>query len=458
LSGYVLIVDDEPSMREVLDAGLARRGYRTLTCPAASDALEVLATSELDVVVADLNMRAMNGLELCERIVTNHPDVPVIMLTGFGSLESAIGAIRVGAYDFITKPVEVDVLAMALDRAIQHRLLRREVKRLRRSAEGAAGLGELIGDSHAMAEVRGLLTRVADSDATLVLTGETGTGKEVAARAVHRAGRRSKGPFVAINCAAMPEALLESELFGHVRGAFTDARAAREGLFQQASRGTLFLDEIGDLPLGLQPKLLRALQERSVRPVGGDSEIAVDVRIVVATNRDLESAVAEGRFREDLFFRVNVIHVELPPLRTRGGDVLLLAQHFVRHFAARTGKPVLGLSHQVAERLTAYPWPGNVRELGNCMERAVALARYEQVTVDDLAERVRGYRPSHVLVASEDPSELVSLEEVERRYIVRVMQAVGENKTRAAQILGLDRKTLYRKLERHNGAASREGK
>jgi len=253
----------------------------------------------------------------------------------------------------------------------------------------------------------------------------------------------------------VPETLLESELFGHARGAFTDARTARAGLFVQASGGTLFLDEIADLPLSLQPKLLRALQERTVRPVGGNEEVAFDVRLVAATNRDLESAVEDGQFREDLYFRINVIHVALPPLRARGGDVLLLAQHFLTQFAAQSGKHVTGLSPPAAERLMSYAWPGNVRELQNCMERAVALTQFEAIAVDDLPEKIRGYRRSHVLIASDDPTELVPLEEVERRYILRVMEAVGGNKTLAAQTLGIGRKTLYRKLEQYGVADAR---
>jgi two-component system response regulator HydG len=278
----------------------------------------------------------------------------------------------------------------------------------------------------------------------------------VVAKALHKRGRRGQRPWVAINCAAMPETLLESELFGHARGAFTDARTARTGLFVEADGGTLFLDEIGELPLALQPKLLRALQERVVRPVGGTEEVPFDVRLIASTNRDLETAVDQGRFREDLYFRINVIHVTLPPLRARGTDVLLLAQHFLAEFAARAGKRISGLSPSAAERMLAYSWPGNVRELRNCMERAVALTQYEQITVDDLPEKIQAYRRSHVLVASDDPAELASLEIVERRYILRVMEAVGGNKTLAAQVLGIGRKTLYRKLEEYGAADERE--
>jgi two-component system response regulator HydG len=283
----------------------------------------------------------------------------------------------------------------------------------------------------------------------VLVTGETGTGKELVARALHDRGPRRNGPFVGINCSAVPETLLEAELFGHVRGAFTDASRARPGLFARANGGTLFLDEIGELPLALQPKLLRALQERKVRPVGSDDEVSFDARVVTATNRDLESAVEENRFREDLFFRINVIHVALPPLRARGGDVLVLAQHFVDRYAGQAGKAVSGISAAAAERLMAYAWPGNVRELENCIERAIALTEYEKIAVDDLPEKIRSYRRSHVLVASDDPAELVPLEEVERRYILRVMEAVGGNKTEAAQVLGVGRRTLYRKLEQY---------
>jgi len=324
------------------------------------------------------------------------------------------------------------------------------VTRLRNAVEASRRFEDLLGASPAMRRVYDLLDRIVDADTSVLISGESGTGKELVAQALHRRGARRDGPFVAVNCAALPEALLESELFGHTRGAFTDARAARTGLLAQATGGTLFLDEIGELPLGLQPKLLRALQERMVRPVGGDTEVPFDARLITATNRDLETAVEERRFRDDLFFRINVIQIDLPPLRARGGDVLLLAQHFVDHFARRAGKEVRGLSPPAAEALLAYAWPGNVRELQNCIERAVALTRYEQIALDDLPDKVRSYRPSYVVLAADDPSELVPMEEVERRYIQRVMHAVGGNKTLAARVLGFDRKTLYRKLDRRD--------
>jgi two-component system response regulator HydG len=456
VKGRVLVVDDDASMCDMLVSDLGELGFDVKSRTAAPAALDALVASEFDAVVADLNMPGMGGLELCERIVASRPDVPVIVITAFGSIQTAIAAIRSGAYDFVTKPLEVDALALALERAIQHRALSDEVRRLRQAVEQTRRFGTLLGTSPAMRRVYELLDRIADSNASVLITGETGTGKELVARALHERGRRKAGPFVAVDCASIPEPLLESELFGHARGAFTDAHATRKGLFVQASGGVLFLDEIGELPLALQAKLLRALQTRAVRPVGANDEVPFDVHLVAATNRDLESAVEDDRFREDLYFRINVIHVEMPPLRARGGDVLLLAQHFIDRYAGQAGKGVIGLSPDAAERLLAYVWPGNVRELENCIERAIALTRQETIGLDDLPDKVRAFQRSHVLIAGDDPSELAPLEEVERRYILRVMEAVGGSRTLAARVLGIGRKTLYRKLEQYKvGPVSR---
>jgi two-component system response regulator HydG len=444
----VLVVDDDHAMGKMVVDRLQRRGYEAVACNAGEKALSLLLAEEFDVVVTDVRMPGMTGLDLCTRLLSHRPDLPVVVITAFGSLDTAIAAIRAGAHDFVHKPFEIEELILRIEGAARHRALHAELVRLRQTVADSEGWGELLGDSPPIWRLRALLAKVAASDASVLVTGETGTGKEVAARAIHSHSARRDGPFVVLDCSALPGNLLESELFGHVRGAFTDARNERKGLFVQAAGGTLFLDEVGELPLDLQPKLLRALQERSVRPVGSDSEVAADVRVIAATNRDLEAAVDEGRFRRDLFYRLEVLHVAMPPLRSRGRDVLLLAQHFVQRFAERSGKHVVGFSAPVAERLLAYTWPGNVRELMNCMERSVALTSYEQLVVDDLPERVRSFREEHVLVTGSDPAELVPLEEVERRYVLRVLDASGGNKTIAARVLGLDRKTLHRKLER----------
>ncbi len=445
----VFVIDDEREMVDLIALGLKKRGFQVVPFGSGADALAAIPGRDVDVIVTDLNMKGMTGLELCQRVARDRPDIPVLMLTAFGSFETAVGAIRAGAYDFVTKPVEIEALAIAIRRAAEHRALRGEVRRLREVVANTRGRGELIGASAAMQQVFQLIDQVSATDATVLITGESGTGKEVVAREIHNRSRRAAGPFVAVNCAAVPEPLLESELFGHAKGAFTDARQSRQGLFQQASGGTLFLDEIGEMALVLQPKLLRALQERKVRPVGAEAEAPIDVRLVAATNRDLEEMVEDKRFREDLYYRINVIHIPLPPLRARGGDVLLLAQHLLRHHAAVFDKKVVGLSTAAAERMMTYDWPGNVRELGNCLERAVALASFDEIQVDDLPDKIRASPlRRHAALSGTELPELLTLEEIERRHVLRVLEACGGNRTDAAKVLGLDRKTLYRKLLR----------
>jgi DNA-binding NtrC family response regulator len=455
MSGRVLVVDDDQSMCEMLELMLRRDALEVEWRTSGLDALELVAERDFDVILTDLGMASLSGAELCERILGIRPDVPVIVVTGNASFDAAVASIRAGAYDFITKPVDAKLLSLVVGRALQHRQLRQEVKRLRRAVVDTQRFGRLLGESQAMRRVFDLVTRVADSDASVLIMGESGTGKELIARAVHAQSSRREGPFLAVNCAAMPGALLESELFGHTRGAFTDAKAARTGLFEQASGGTLFLDEIGELPIEMQPKLLRALQERTVRPIGGNVEVPFDARIVTATNRDLEAEVDEKRFREDLYYRINVVRVDAPALRERGGDVLLLAQHFVERFAARSNKAVRGIHAAAAEKLVNYDWPGNVRELENCIERAVALLRFDEVTVDDLPEKIRQYRADRLVFATDDLAEVLTIDELERRYIQRVLTLVGGNKSRAADLLGLDRRTLYRRLDRYGGQRER---
>jgi DNA-binding NtrC family response regulator len=440
----VLVVDDDRATCNLLVLGLEREGFGAIAATRAERALQLLGEQDFDLVMTDLNMPNMGGIELCERVVAARPEVPVIVITAFGNMEAAIAAIRAGAFDFVTKPFEMDAVVLSLERAIRHHELREEVKRLRVAVGGGSGFPGMVGSSAAMARLYPLLERLAQTDASILITGESGTGKEVVARALHDRGARRAGPFVAINCAALPEALLESELFGHTRGAFTDAKMANPGLFVGADGGTLFLDEIGDLPRGLQPKFLRAIEQRVVRPVGGTSEVAVDVRVIAATNRDLETMIEEGQFREDLYYRLAVVTLGLPPLRARENDVLLLAQHFIDELAPSVGRQVEGVSRAAAARLLAYSWPGNVRELRNCIERALVVTSHDRIVPEDLPERVRAHDPT----PEPAPGPIAPLEDMERMYILRVLAAVGGNKSVAAETLGLNRKTLYRKLAR----------
>ncbi len=447
MNSHVMVVDDEPSMVDLLVTDLKMRGYKVSGFTSANLAADALTSTEAQVVLTDLNMPGMTGLQLCERIVANRPDIPVVVMTAFGSLETAIEAIRAGAWDFVTKPVELELLAVVINRAVQHHQLREDVRRLSEQSGAVAPFEDLIGVCHEMQHVYAQIRKVAPTNASILITGESGTGKELVARAIHKHSEHRNGPFVAINCASIPENLLESELFGHAKGAFTDARADRKGLFLQAQGGTLFLDEIGELPLGLQARLLRAMEQRTVRAVGSDKETPFDARIITATNRDLETAIEEGRYREDFYFLINVIQLDLPPLRSRGNDVLLIARDLLNHFARQMNKNVNGFQESVAERLMNYDWPGNVRELRNVIERAVALTEFEKLVVDDLPEKVRDYRQSTFRIDIDNPAELQTLEAVERNYIHRVLESVKGNRTEAARILGVDRKTLYRRLK-----------
>ncbi len=452
----VLCIDDDQDQLALFESALTRLGFGVVTTSSPATALEELAKSHFGAVITDLGMAEMDGLELCERVVATQPDVPVIVITGGGSMETAMAALRVGAYDFLTKPIDAKLVGISVSRAVQHSKLRTQLRKLKLAVPVSAEEHGLIGTSPPMRALIELIGRVGVTDVSVVIQGETGTGKELVARALHAASPRRGGPFVALNCAAVPAALLESELFGHARGAFTDANVARQGLFLEASGGTLFLDEIGEMPLEMQAKLLRALQERKVRPVGANTEIGFDARVVTATHRDLEADVDQGRFRADLYYRINVVRLDVPALRERGHDVLTLASYFLRSTCARSGKGTMQLAAQTAERLLSYDWPGNVRELENCIERAVALARFDHLTVEDLPEPIRAYRAERFDVTVDAVDELISLDLLEQRYIIRTLRLLGGNKARAAQLLGLDRRTLYRKLESYGASTPGE--
>ena len=450
----VLLVEDDRAARELLAELLQSLGSRVCQAADYEQARERLSQGVFDVVVTDLRLGEKSGLDVCDAVRHLQPGLPVIVVTGHGSVDSAVCALRAGAYDFIQKPVVPNLLEAAILRAAERRRLEAALTELQTRVTEKR-YGELVGECEPMRRVYDLIGRVADTQASVLICGESGTGKELVARALHRGSERRSRPFVAVNCAAMPAALLESELFGYVKGAFTDARTNRAGLFEQANGGTLFLDEIGEMPPEMQPKLLRVLQERRVRPVGASGEVPVDVRVISATHRDLEEDIEQGRFREDLYYRLDVVQIDLPPLRSRGNDVLLLAGQFMKQKASELGRDITQLSPEAADLLLLYDWPGNVRQLVNCMERAVTLARFDRITPEDLPPKIRGHAAS-AASSSLDGEHVLPLEAVERRYIEQVLALTKNNKSQAARLLGVDRRTLYRKLElyekqRHEG-------
>jgi two-component system response regulator HydG len=448
IRGNVLVVDDDLDAAESIAESLRARGFRATPEQDPNEALDdALRNEGLEVVLTDLQMGSLDGLALCSRVALARPGLPVIVVTGGASVEAAVGAIRAGAFDFVTKPIDPEILALTIDRAVAHHRLQIEVHRLRSEVSDARGLSRLLGESAPMRRVHDVIARIAPTQATVLITGESGTGKELVARAIHERSARASGPFIAINCAAVPASLLESELFGHAKGAFTDAKANRRGLFLEAQGGTLFLDEIGEMPAEMQVKLLRALQERTVRAVGGTAETPFDARVLAATNRDLEREVRARRFREDLFYRINVCSVEVPPLRDRIGDVPALARAFVQHFAGRHSKPVKGIAAAAMARLVSFSWPGNVRELENGIERAVAMTQFDHLTLADLPAKVRDHRPDAVaLMMPSAVQDLITSEALEARYVKHVLGLVDGNESRAARILGFDRRTLHGKL------------
>jgi two-component system response regulator AtoC len=451
----LLLVDDDEDTRMLLQEGLGRRGFEVGAVASAQECLDWVRDHDVDVVVTDVQMPGVSGVQLCEQLRERHPHLLTIVLTGLGTYDTAIAAVRSGAYDYLAKPVKMDALVVALERAFEHLAVSREVRRLRQAVDLATPIPSLIGTSAAIREMSAMIRRVADVDATVLIAGESGTGKELVARALHDLSpTRRSAPFIAVNCGAVPANLLESELFGHVRGAFTDAKSSRAGLFLQAKGGTIFLDEIGEMPLEMQVKLLRVLQQRTVRPVGGDEEVPFEARVITATNRDLETEVHEERFREDLFYRINVVAITVPPLRSRGADIILLAQHLVQKIAARSSKPPPTVGAEAARKLVAYDWPGNVRELENCIERAVAMCGSGEINPTHLPAKVVNHQPVRIELSSAVPAEMITLDEMERRYVRQVLASVKGNKTHAARVLGIDRRSLYRRLEVPNTASS----
>ena len=440
----LLIADDDQVARELLAEALSREGYRVAVASSGEQCLRMAEAEPYDMALVDLRMPDLDGLDVLKQLAVIQPDLPVVILTAFAAIDTAIEAMSAGAYDYLSKPFRLEEIRVVVRRTLEARRLARENLQYRQELRTRWGFDNLVGQSHQMAEIYKLVARVANLDTTILIQGETGTGKELVARAIHEASPRAGRPFVVVDCAALPEALFESELFGHERGAFTGALTARRGLLETSAGGTCLLDEIGELTAPLQAKLLRVLQERAIRRVGGNDPIFVNVRVVAATNRDVAKLVAEGGFRDDLYYRLNVVTITVPPLRERSSDIPLLTQHFLEKFAHSAKRPVKRLAPDALALLTGYHWPGNVRELEHVLERAVALSSSEALLPDDF--------PTHLRSAPESaprlPAARMTLDEVKRWYVNTMLEEAGGNKLRAAELLGIDRRTLYRILER----------
>ena len=441
----ILVVDDDREMCALLSDVLQGEGYAVTATGDSLEASRVLRREEFDALVTDLRMKGLKGLDLLEEAKKVAPLTPVIIITAFGTIESAIQAMKMGAFDYITKPFQMDELLLTVKKALENHFLKKEVVRLKKEVESRYQFHQLIGKSPAMQRIYNLVEKISDTSSNVLVTGESGTGKELVAKAIHYNGVRKEGPFIAVNCAAIPETLLESELFGYKKGAFTDAKTDKKGLISEAHTGALFLDEVTEMAHTLQAKLLRVIEERLVRPLGDTQSHSVDIRVISTSNRDIKSLIQQGRFREDLYYRLKVIDIELPPLRERKEDIPLLVRHFIQKFKADLNKDVSGISEEALRILMNYSWPGNVRELENVLQRALTLSLQDVISPEDLPAAL-------VQAADEDLIERglrkqFTLDQLEKEYIRRVLSQAGGNKSKAAEILGLDRKTLYRKIE-----------
>jgi two-component system response regulator PilR (NtrC family) len=459
----ILIVDDEPSMRDMLAIMLAREGYEVVVAESRAAAARVLAAGPVEAVITDVKLPDGDGIEILRHVKAASPETAVIVMTAFGSTQTAVAAMKLGAQDYLVKPFDVDELKIVLRNALEREQLREENRLLKAEFRTRHGLERILGVSRAMAPVFEMIRSVGATSTTVLITGDSGTGKELVAKAIHAQSARSEAPFVSVSCGAVAETLLESELFGHVKGAFTDAYQNKKGLFEAAHRGTIFLDEVGETPPAMQAKLLRALQERRVRRVGGTEEIDVDVRVIAATNRSLEAMVRERRFREDLFYRLNVIPIHLPPLRQRREDIPLLAEHFLERFAAEMGKPVRCISEEAMRRLVAHSWPGNVRELENVIERAVALETTEAVLTERLPDSVAYAGPATTAQAAATLGGGFNLDghlaAVEEELVRQALERADGDRNAACQLLGITPRSLRYLIAKHgltqSGAASK---
>lgn len=450
MSNSILVVDDDQAHRGMLRTMLRSWGYAVSEAADGDEALNLVRERAFDAVLTDVRMARMDGIHTLKSVLEYNPALPVVLMTAYSSVETAVEALRLGAYDYLVKPLDFEILRHTLRQAIEHSRLSVENRELRRQLSEAAARPGILGRSPAMLAMQETIATVAPTEATVLITGESGMGKELVARALHSGSARADKPMVTVNCAALAENLLESELFGHEKGSFTGADRRREGRFVQANGGTLFLDEIGEMPLPLQAKLLRALQEGEVQRVGSDAPLTVDVRVLAATNRDLREEVARRRFREDLYFRLNVISLEVPPLRDRGEDIPVLAAHFLERFAGRNRKSIRGFSPQAVDSLLRYAWPGNVRELENAVERAVILCNGDLITRRELPAAItEAASPEEASSAAVGALAGLPLDELERRAIGETLRCTGDNKSEAARQLGITRATLHNKLRKY---------
>jgi DNA-binding NtrC family response regulator len=446
----ILVVDDDLEMCRMVSDILEDEGFSVLAVNESLEASKILRKEEFDVMVTDLKMKGLKGLDLLEEAKKVAPLTPVIIITAFGTIESAIKAMKMGAHDYITKPFKMDELVVAVRKALENRLLKKEVVRLKKEVQSRYDFHHIVGKNPVMQKIYDLIEKVSYSSGNLFITGESGTGKELVAKAIHYHGARKEGPFIAVNCAAIPETLLESELFGYRKGAFTDAKSDKKGLLFEAGEGTLFLDEVTEMSPRLQAKLLRVIEEREVRPLGDINAYPIDVRIISTTNKDVRLLIQKGLFREDLYYRLKVIDIDLPPLRRRREDIPLLLQHFIAKFNRDLKKSISGVSGEALKLLLNYPWPGNVRELENVIQRAITLGQHGEILPEDLPTSM--IQEENQDLVGKALQEEYTLEELEREYIWKVLVKAGGNKSKAAQILGLDRKTLYRKLDEEEAA------
>jgi DNA-binding NtrC family response regulator len=445
----ILIVDDEKNICAGLSKALTLEGYQTLTASQGEEAWTIINSTDIDLVISDLKMPKLSGEELLKRITASYPTLPVIILTGHGTIETAVNAMRDGAFDFVTKPINLDRLTLLVKRALsnrelykKHEALKKEVDQLKRKTE----YGAIIGKSPKMRKMMDQIKQVADTRASVLITGESGVGKELVADAIHELSSRSDGPYVKVHCAALSESLLESELFGHEKGSFTGAVSQKKGRFELADKGTIFLDEIGEINASVQIKILRVLQERAFERVGGEQTLHVDTRIISATNKDLKKEIEAGEFREDLFYRLNVVNIDVPPLRERKEDILLLMTSFLREFNEENGKQIDGFTQKAQSVLYRYTWPGNIRELRNCIESAVVMTRDNLIDVDDLPQNVTsGITDDHISIPIG-----VSMNEAEKEIIKATLTYCKGNKSKAAELLGIGRKTLHRKVQEYH--------